>query len=153
RGGRESRWVAKRSPASPKKPLRRGGAPPLAQRLAERALGDLAELDEDRGVAVEVRDREERARARREGRILLLEVRDAHREDRPGGRRLLTEAREVSLREGPLPREGLLRDEPGSIPVPRAHRDLGERLGDARDVFERGRHWASVARSVEDVVL
>src|SRR4051794_3129935 len=82
------------------------------QRL-QGARADQVELDEHRGVAVEVRGGEDALRARREHRLLLVEVLDGEGENRPRRGRLVTEALDVRLAEGPLPRERLLADEPG----------------------------------------
>src|SRR5579859_6999066 len=76
----------------------------VGDRLPQRLLRDLRQLDQDGGIAVEVRDGEEVRGVRGEHGLLLAQVLDADSQDRPG-------------------------HEPGPVAVPLALGDLGQPPG------------------------
>src|ERR1700722_1305003 len=86
--------------------------PPVEQCFPEVFRCHLVQLDQIGVVAVEVRDGEEAALARREYRFLFRLVGGADRQDRALGRPLAAEPLEVGLAERALPGEGLARDLP-----------------------------------------
>ena len=96
---------------------RRTRQPTVGQRDLERSHANLAELDQDRRVAVEVRDREDPLGARGEHGFLLDQILNADGEDRLPGWRLIPEPLEVGLRVRSLPRERLPRDRPRPRPA------------------------------------
>jgi hypothetical protein len=109
----------------------------------------LAQLDQDGGVAVEVRDREEARRCDREERVLRIEVLDAYGEQVTSRRRLVAEAREVGLGERSLPREALVADHPRAITPLRADRDARQASRERVDLVERHhREYQSVPSAV-----
>ena len=86
---------------------------------------------------------------RREHRFLLSEIVDAHGEDGPCGRGLVSEPSDVGLAERPLPRERLAGDVPrADSVVTLGLRDLGETERDASDVVES--HALCSLRSATD---
>jgi hypothetical protein len=106
---------------------RRGaGQPAVGNRLFQYLGCDFRQLDEDGGISVEVRDREEGARIRGEHRLFLAEILDANGQDGAVGRALVPEPPDVRLAERPFPGEGLTADEPGPVAVPFVLRDLGQ---------------------------
>ena len=113
------------------------GEPAVDDGVPQRPLAGGLQLDEDRGVAVEVGDGEVAAVLFGEHRFLLVQVLHGHREDRAGGRRGITEPLDVSLAERPLPGEGLAVHEPGAVAVALALGDLGELRDDPHDVVDR----------------
>src|SRR5260221_3204720 len=107
--------------------FRRGaGQPAVDDCLAQGAFADLLELDQHRGVAVEVRDREEALPFGRKHGFLLAEVVDAHREDGPSGGRRIAEPLDVGLAERALPCERLAGDRPRAVVVALALGDAGQ---------------------------
>src|SRR5580658_9260772 len=126
--------------------LRRcGGQPAVGDHLAQRGRGGGPHLDQHGSVAVEVRDGEECARVRGEDGFLLAEIRDADGEDRAVRRGLVAEPPDVRLAERPLPRECLARDEPGPVPLPFTHGDLGQVHGHPGGVVD-SRHGGTLRR-------
>ena len=119
---------------------RRDGEPAVDQRLAQCPLLHDLQLDQHGGVAVEVRDCEERLGIGGEHGLLLAEIVDAHRQNRPRGRRLVTEPFDVGLAERPLPRERLAADGPRAVaePLANGHLRQGRRhVGDLLDAHHR----------------
>src|SRR6476661_1831053 len=92
--------------------------PRVDQRLAQRRFVDLVELDQDGGVAVEMRDGEERPPARGEHGLLLGQVGHPNGEDGSGRWRLVAEAAQIGLAEGAVPRERLAPHRPGEVAEP-----------------------------------
>jgi hypothetical protein len=126
---------------------RRGaGQPAVGNRLFQRLGCDFRHLDEDGGISVEVRDREEGARIRGEHRLFLAEILDANGQDGAVGRALVLEPPDVRLAERPFPGEGLTADEPCPVAVPLILRDLGQLRDHPGHVIE-GRHLRTVLRS------
>src|SRR5262245_6274111 len=123
----------------------RTGEPGVDERLPQRLRGDLPELDEHGRVPVEVRDREERPRLRREHGLLLTEILDPDREDRAVRWSHIAEPLEVGLAERPLPRECLTAHGPGPLTVALAFDGLGQRQGQPGHVVE-ARHGRTVPR-------
>src|SRR5437763_2929135 len=106
--------------------LRSDRQPAVHDRLAQHPLVHLLQLDEDRGVAVEVGDVEEDLGMGFEHGLLLVQVFDVAGEDRTAGRRLLAEPLDVRLAERPFPGESLAAHEPGAATEAGPLRDLGQ---------------------------
>lgn len=121
----------------------RAGQPTIDEGFTQRSLGDPVQLDEHGGVAVEVRDGEERLGLGGEHRLLLAEVLDPDGEDRTVRWRGMAEPPDVRLGERPFPGEGLAGDGPRAVAVALALGDLGQiechpgRLVDRRHAGDR----------------
>src|SRR2546430_16325515 len=100
--------------------------PAVGDRVAQRPGGDPGQLDQDRGIPVEVRDGEERVRVRGQHRFLLAEVPDADGQDGAVRRNLVAEPPDVGLAERPVPGEPLAADEPGPVAVRSEERRVGK---------------------------
>lgn len=96
---------------------RRDPAKRVQDRRAHVLRPRLPQCDQDCGVTVEMRDREEAGRRHREQCILGIEILDGDGEDLARRRRLVPESLEVSLAERALPGEPL----PSTIHVRLAH--------------------------------
>jgi len=94
---------------------RRAAAPPVQQHLAHGFAGGHPQLDEDRGVAIEVRDGEKPLRRRRQQRFLLVQIDDPDGQDLALRNRLAGEPFDVGLCEWPFPCEALFADVPGPV--------------------------------------
>jgi hypothetical protein len=116
------------------------GQPPVDDGLVELAAADCSKMDEDGGITVEVRDREEGSSVLGEHRFFVLEISDSDSKDRPGGRRLVSEAADVGLGEGPFPSEHLAADRPGALATPDHFTDVRQVERHPSDVVERGCH-------------
>src|SRR5215813_7392625 len=126
-----------------REPGRRAGQPAFGDRLAQRGRGRLPQLDEYGSVAVEVRDREEGARVGGEHGLLLAEIPDTDRQDRPVWRGLVAEPPDVRLAERPFPGERLAPDGPAPVAAALALGDLGQPRGHAGRVVQ-SRHTRTV---------
>jgi hypothetical protein len=96
---------------------RRAREPAVGYRISQCRPGDVLKLDENGGVAIKVRNREEGSGLRGEHDILLAQAGHPNREDRPFRRGGTAEPLDVCLAEGLLPRETLPGDEPGACAV------------------------------------
>src|SRR5437773_867074 len=99
------------------------GQPAVDQGVPERFPGNLSQLDEDRGISVEVRNREESHGLRREYCFLLTKILDAHRKDRALWWGCVPEPPEICLTESSFPCEDLASHGPGPIAAPFAFGD------------------------------
>src|SRR5579872_5051542 len=120
----------------------RTGQPGVEEGVLESTSRNLLQLDEHRGVPVEVGDGEEPATPGGQHRLFVVEVEDTGREDRAVRGNLLAETPDVGLAERSLPRERLPRDEPRAVPVPESFDDFGQLGGEPSRVVEaltRGR--------------
>jgi hypothetical protein len=95
------------------------------------------QLDQDRGVAVEVRDREEAGKIQREDRVLRVEVLDDRRDDVAGGWKRVAEALDVGLAERALLHEAAVADHSGVVAPLRADGDAGKSKCELRNGLER----------------
>src|SRR5215831_2997501 len=140
-------WSIGRPPSAVEVPVnetrRCAGQPAVGDRVPQRLTGDLPQLDEDGGIPVEMRNREEGSRIRGEHRLLLAEVLDADGQDRPIRRGLVAEPPEIRLAERPFPRECLAGGVPRPGAVTFALGDLGQRQGQFGHVVD-GRHTRTV---------
>jgi hypothetical protein len=126
---------------------RRGASQPgVGNRVFQRLFCDFRQLDEDGGISVEVRDREEDVRIGGEHRLFLAEILDANGQHGAVGRGLVAEPPDVRLAERPVPGEGLTADEPRPVAVPLALSDLGQFRYQPGHIIE-GRHLRTVLRS------
>src|SRR6185437_39496 len=141
--GRDTRPVRALSLETPDEGGRGARQPAVGDRVAQRAGGDLRQLDQDRGIPVEVRDAEEGGRVRGEHRFLLAEVPDPDGQDGPVRRGLIAEPPDIRLAERPVPGERLAADEPGPVaePLPLGH--LGQFGGHPGHIVE-SHHMATV---------
>jgi hypothetical protein len=76
------------------------GKPALDKCVACRSLGDDLELDEDGGIPIEMRNREEPARLHGEQRFLVPEVGYPNGDDRPSGGCTSAKRRRSALLKG-----------------------------------------------------
>src|SRR5215471_5760423 len=140
-------WSIGRPPSAVEVPVREtrrcAGQPAVGDRVPQRRTGDLPQLDEDGGIPVEMRNREEGSRIRGEHRLLLAEVLDADGQDGTSRRGLVAEPPEIRLAERPFPRECLTSGVPRPVAVTFALGDLGQRQRQFGHVAD-GRHTRTV---------
>jgi hypothetical protein len=122
---------------------RRTGEPALSDRFSQHRLGDVLQLDEDRCVAVKVRNREESPWLRGEHGLLLAKIRHANRENRSLRRDGLAEPLDVCLAERPFPREALPGDKLGARAVTLTLSDLRQSQSHPSRIID-GHHFGTV---------
>src|SRR3984885_1091080 len=128
-------WTLALADGEPVGEVARGARQPaVGEGLAEYVRRHLVQLDEVGAEPVEVRDREEGVRVRRENGLLLGQVGGADRENRAVRRLHVAEPLDVRLAERALPSERLAADFPGPVCLPvliDAFSDLGQSGGQA----------------------
>jgi hypothetical protein len=126
----------------------RAGQPTVNERFLESTFADRLQLNENRGVPIEMGDREEPPRLRGEYGFFFVEVADPDGKDGPSRWRGITEALQVGLAERALPGEALALDKPRTVAVSLAFNYIGQLENGSSHIVE-GSHSGAVSPIVQ----